>query len=103
MGQEEILNYLIGLRYRGDHRYRPYYQIHKGLSRNGVALSRVSVWRSVNSLFWSGDLEMNAAGDVLQRKVGFRAKVEKKNGKDYFLHSHKNILQTGPIIIQHRK
>lgn len=75
MGKFEVLEYLQGRRQKGMDSYLSYAQVHEGLCRSGMGCSYTSVWRSMNSLWWEGLVEVEYEVNGLQRTALFRAHI----------------------------
>lgn len=91
MAYHEVLAYLTMLRQTGDHRYRRYHEIHSEMRQQGVSRCYRNIWRTVNSLFWDKQLEVEFDTDGLQRTAKFRA----------VLSSEKNFAQAQPFDNTH--
>lgn len=75
MGKFEVLGYLTMRRLSGDMEYYRYGEVHEGLKSQDISLSYTSVWRSINSLYSDGLLEVEFEVEGLQRTAKFRARV----------------------------
>lgn len=75
MGQSDVLEWLEKCRYSGDHTYRSYTMIHRGMLRDGKSFNYTSVWWSIVCLHDQGRLDAVPLGSVLSRRWVFRAKV----------------------------
>lgn len=78
MGKFEVLSYLQLLRKTGDENYYRHCEIHAAMRRHGISFSFTSVWRSINSLFSDGLLEVYIDAHGLQRTAKFRARIQEE-------------------------
>lgn len=93
MGKREVSEYLLMLRMTGEHEYLRYAEIHEGMRQNGKCYNYTSVWRSVNSLFSDGLLEVRFEGGVLQRTALFRAPLPSSVQVSHMKRLHNILLQ----------
>jgi len=75
MGKFEVLDYLRVMREDGLNDYLRYREIHEGLRAKGQSFSYTSVWRSLNSLYTDGLVEVRFSFEGLQRVAYFRARI----------------------------
>lgn len=77
MGKYEVLGFLMTLRMNGNDNYYSYTKIHMQLLEYGMTHSERATYRVINQLWNDGLLEARIEGDILHRKVLFRAKIPK--------------------------
>lgn len=113
LGKYEVLGLLTLLRDSGDNKFYRYNDIHQMMLERGISNNYTSVWRSINSLFCDGLLDVEKEGDILSRTLRFRCKKELSNvnvkkNKEYYTYqavqdnrlrkfTREDSKQTGPV------
>lgn len=73
MGQSEVIEYMVMLRESGDDMYYKSPEIHEQMKARGISISYISVWRSLNALWWHDEVEVTFDVKRVQRTAKFRA------------------------------